>query len=187
MNWKAYGLQQPKNSIPLGPYVIAVSVVSPFIKFKNASKETIDASDELVEELRLALIQSGQKLSRYINKEKREADLEQKIRHIEQFGPVLIEGIGRICKAPEARLKKAREGLMKILGRDAAVAESELQTAIDKHAQLSAKKGGGSGSDDSGSDESGESKNEKKDAKADKKGKKGKSDNTSKQQTKLDL
>ena len=187
VNWKAYGLQQPKNSIPLGPYVIAVSVVSPFIKFKNASKETIDASDELVEELRLALIQSGQKLSRYINKEKREADLEQKIRHIEQFGPVLIEGIGRICKAPEARLKKAREGLMKILGRDAAVAESELQTAIDKHAQLSAKKGGGSGSDDSGSDESGESKNEKKDAKADKKGKKGKSDNTSKQQTKLDL
>ena len=26
---------------------MAISVISPFIKFKNASKETIDASDEL--------------------------------------------------------------------------------------------------------------------------------------------
>jgi len=139
VNWKTYGLAQPKNSIPLGPYVVAVSVVSPFIKFKNASKETIDASDELVEELRLALIQAGQRLSRYINKEKREADLEQKIRHIEQFGPVLIEGIGRIVKAPETRLQKAREGLMKLLGRDAAAAEDELQTAVEKHAKIAAK------------------------------------------------
>jgi DNA topoisomerase-6 subunit B len=49
VNWKAYGLSQPKQSQPLGPYIIAVSIVSPFIKFKNASKETIDASDELVD------------------------------------------------------------------------------------------------------------------------------------------
>ncbi|MGZ3804800.1 MAG: DNA topoisomerase VI subunit B, partial [Pseudobdellovibrionaceae bacterium] len=64
VNWKAYGLQQPKDSLPIGPYIFAVSVVSPFIKFKNASKETIDASEELVAEIRLALIQAGQKLSR---------------------------------------------------------------------------------------------------------------------------
>jgi DNA topoisomerase-6 subunit B len=47
-------VNQPKDSLPLGPYIFAVSVVSPFIKFKNASKETIDASDELVEEIRRA-------------------------------------------------------------------------------------------------------------------------------------
>ncbi len=139
VNWKAYGLGQPKNSIPLGPYVVAVSVVSPFIKFKNASKETIDASDELVEELRLALIQAGQRLSRHINREKRAVDLEEKIRHIEQFGPILIEGIGRIVGAPESRLKKAREGLMKILGRDADHAQNELEIAVEKHAKMEAK------------------------------------------------
>ncbi|MBS1985163.1 MAG: DNA topoisomerase VI subunit B [Bdellovibrionales bacterium] len=139
VNWRAYGLQQPKNSIPQGPYVIAVSVVSPFIKFKNASKETIDASDELVDELRLALIQAGQRLSRHINKERRAADLEEKIRHIEQFGPILISCIGRIVKAPETRLQKARDGLMKILGRDAERAENDLALAEEKHAALEAK------------------------------------------------
>lgn len=148
VNWRAYGLQQPKNSLPLGPFVIAISVVSPFIKFKNASKETIDASEELLEEIRLALIQAGQRLSRHINKERRAVDLEQKIRHIEQFGPILIEGLGRITKAPETRLERARSGLMKILGREADAAEAELETAVKKHAELEAKKKKRSGGDE---------------------------------------
>ena len=141
VNWKAYGLAQPKNSLPLGPYVIAVSVVSPFIKFKNASKETIDGSDELVEELRLAIMQAGQRLSRYIKKELRAADYEKKIQHIEQFGPILIEGLGRITNAKESQLKKAREGLMKILGRDTDVALEDLKKAEEAHGKLEKKVG----------------------------------------------
>jgi hypothetical protein len=122
VNWKSYGLQQPKDSLPIGPYIFAVSVVSPFIKFKNASKETIDASEELVAEIRLALIQAGQKLSRHIKKEFKEADLERKLAHIEQFGPILVESLARIVGASDARKKKAEEGLKKLLGRDSEAA-----------------------------------------------------------------
>jgi len=129
VNWKSYGLGQPKESVPLGPYVFAVSVVSPFIKFKNASKETVDASEELVEEIRRTLMQAGQKLSRHIRREHKEADLERKLAHIEQFGPILVEGLVRITNANEKRKKKAEEGLKKLLGRDASAAQSELATA----------------------------------------------------------
>lgn len=129
VNWRSYGLQQSKDSLPLGPYVFAVSVVSPFIKFKNASKETIDASDELVEEIRRALMQAGQKLSRHIRRENKEADLERKIAHIEQFGPILVDGLVRISGAKPARKAKAEEGLKKLLGRDARAAEKELSEA----------------------------------------------------------
>ncbi|MCC6278482.1 MAG: DNA topoisomerase VI subunit B [Oligoflexia bacterium] len=139
VNWKTYGLGQPKDSLPLGPYVIAVSLVSPFIKFKNASKETVDASDELVDELRLALIQAGQKLSRHIRAEARAIDLENKIRHIEQFGPILVGGVCRILGAPEARKKKATEGLMKLLGRESREAEKELKVAMIGKEELAAK------------------------------------------------
>ncbi len=132
VNWKSYGLMQPKDSLPLGPYVFAVSIVSPFIKFKNASKETIDASEELVEEIRRAAIQAGQKLSRFIKKEFREADLERKLAHIEQFGPVLVETLARIVGAPDSRKKKAQDGLRKLLGRDSAEAVAELQDAEEK-------------------------------------------------------
>ena len=132
VNWRTYGLVQPKGSVPQGPYIIAVSVVSPFIKFKNASKETVDASDELVEEIRLALIQAGQRLSKYIRREAKANELEEKIRHIEQFGPILVEGLCRITKAPEARKKKAEQGLLKLLGRDANAAEKALDEAHEK-------------------------------------------------------
>ena len=30
VNWRAYGLNQPKDSIPLGPYIIAISVGAVF-------------------------------------------------------------------------------------------------------------------------------------------------------------
>jgi DNA topoisomerase-6 subunit B len=132
VNWRAYGLAQPKDALPQGPYIFAVSVVSPFIKFKNASKETIDASDELVEEIRRALIQAGQKLSRYIRAEDKANELEEKIRYIEQFGPILVEGLARITGAKEDAKKKARDGLMKLLGRDATATQKELSEANKK-------------------------------------------------------
>lgn len=132
VNWKTYGLAQPKDSLPIGPYIFAVSIVSPFIKFKNASKETIDASEELVAEIRLALIQAGQKLSRHIKKEFKEADLERKLSHIEQFGPILVEHLARIVGANDARKKKAEEGLKKLLGRDSEAAIADLEEAESK-------------------------------------------------------
>jgi DNA topoisomerase-6 subunit B len=140
VNWRAYGLAQARDSLPLGPYVIAVSLVSPFIKFKNASKETVDASDELVEEMRRALMQVGQRLSRHIRKESREADLEEKLRHIEQFGPILVDGLCRIVGAPDTRRKKAMEGLERLLGRDVNAAKKELKEAVEE-ARLAAAKG----------------------------------------------
>lgn len=136
VNWRSYGLSQSKNSLPSGPYVFAISVVSPFIKFKNASKETIDASDELVEEIRLAVMRAGQKLSRHIKRENKAADLERKIKHIEQFGPILVETLARITDAPEKRKKKAIEGLEKILGRDSKAAEEDLNEADNKLKKL---------------------------------------------------
>lgn len=139
VNWRSYGLSQSKNSLPTGPYIFAVSVVSPFIKFKNASKETIDASDELVEEIRLAVMRAGQKLSRHIKRESKAADLERKIKHIEQFGPILVETLARITKAPEKRKQKAITGLEKILGRDSKAAEKDLSEADSKLNKLKEK------------------------------------------------
>lgn len=139
VNWKSYGLSQPKGSLPQGPYIIAVSIVSPFIKFKNASKETIDASDELVEEIRRALIQCGQRLATHIRREDRLADVERKRQHIETFAPILVKGLCRIVGAPQARELKAMAGLKTILDRDSVEAESLLADAHEKareHAKI---------------------------------------------------
>jgi len=136
VNWRAYGLSQSKNSLPQGPYIFAVSVVSPFIKFKNASKETIDASDELVDEIRLAVMRAGQKLSRHIKREAKAADLERKTAHIEKFGPVLVETLVRLTSAGDKRKQNAILGLEKILGRDQKSAKEDLDAADSRLKKL---------------------------------------------------
>ena len=129
VNWRSYGLNQSKNSLPLGPYVFAVSVTSPFIKFKNASKETIDASEELVDEIRKTLQQTGQKLSRHIRKEQKAHDLQRKMLYIEKFVPILIKKLADITSAPQARVKRAEQGIKKILEKDTKMAEQALKEA----------------------------------------------------------
>ena len=141
VNWRSYGLRHSRNSLPLGPYIVAVSVVSPFLKFKNASKETIDASEELVEEIRRALQKAGQRLSRHLNKEKRASQHESKIAHIEKFSPILVESLVSILGASEKRKQKAHAGLERILGRDAKDSASKLSAAEEKlqqHTQIRA-------------------------------------------------
>lgn len=139
VNWKTYGLAQPKRALPQGPYIFAISLVSPFIKFKNASKETVDASDELVEELRLALIQCGQRLGAHIRRESKMADVERKMQHIQLFAPILVKGLCRITNSSPDREKKAMDGLAKILGRDSEQVANELELAHQKADEVKAK------------------------------------------------
>ncbi len=132
VNWKSYGLKQSRGQLPTGPFIIAVSVISPFIKFKNASKETIDASDELVEEIRKALMQAGQKISRFLNKEAKERELETKTQHIEKFGPILVDTLCRILDASQARKELASEGLNRLLRSESKDALKELEKVEEK-------------------------------------------------------
>lgn len=140
VNWRAYGLSQSRKSLPLGPYVFAVSVTSPFIKFKNASKETIDASEELVEEIRLSLMQTGQKLKKHIRKEKNTEELLRKKEYIEKFAPILIRKIKDITKVSPNEINKAEKGLYAILAKDAKKAEKALGEAQQQLEAMKAKR-----------------------------------------------
>jgi DNA topoisomerase-6 subunit B len=145
VNWRAYGLQQSKDSLPTGPYIFAISIVSPFIKFKNASKETIEDSDDLHQEIRLALIQAGQKIAKFVKHEAKQADLEKKLKYIEQFSPILLDCLFALTNEPKSRRPKLEKGLRKILGRDADKAEESLDKqakVVEKHIQKQEEKHG---------------------------------------------
>ena len=112
------------------------------LNFKNASKETIDASDELVEEIRRTLMQTGQKLSRHIKREKRADELERKTQYIRQFVPILVQKLGDITKANKKRKERATKGIMKLLGQDTKEVEEALKTAETRLKDLKAASSG---------------------------------------------
>jgi DNA topoisomerase-6 subunit B len=67
-NWRAYGLQQSRNSLPSGPVTIMVHMASVWVPFTSESKEAIAGYPEIQKEIRLALQAVGRKLGMYLRR-----------------------------------------------------------------------------------------------------------------------
>jgi DNA topoisomerase-6 subunit B len=67
-NWRAYGLTQPRGSLPHGPATVMVHVASVWVPFTSESKEAIAAYPEIERELRLGLQAVGRKLGMYLRR-----------------------------------------------------------------------------------------------------------------------
>ena len=67
-NWRSYGLQQSRNSLPSGPITIMVHMASVWVPFTSESKEAVAGYPEIQKELRLALQAVGRKLGMYLRK-----------------------------------------------------------------------------------------------------------------------
>ena len=76
-SWRTYGLTQPRGSLPVGPIVVMIHMVSVWVPFTSESKEAIADYDEIRKEMKLALQECGRKLGTYLRRRqrmKRDAD-----------------------------------------------------------------------------------------------------------------
>jgi DNA topoisomerase-6 subunit B len=114
-NWKNYGLQQPRGALPIGPMVIFVHFASVWVPFTSESKEAIASYDEILEELRLALMDAGRKLGTHVRKGKKLAGEFKKRNYIETYIPHLVVALKDILKLDEKDAQKARDNLTTVL------------------------------------------------------------------------
>jgi DNA topoisomerase-6 subunit B len=114
-NWKNYGLQQPRGALPIGPMVVFVHIASVWVPFTSESKEAIASYDEILEELRLALMEAGRKLGIHVRKGKKLAGEFKKRNYIETYIPHLVIALKDILKLDEKEATKARDNLTTVL------------------------------------------------------------------------
>ncbi|MBI2437493.1 MAG: DNA topoisomerase VI subunit B, partial [Lentisphaerae bacterium] len=55
VNWKSYGLSQPRDSLPCGPVVLLIHIASVWVPFTSESKEAIAHYPEIIREMTFAL------------------------------------------------------------------------------------------------------------------------------------
>ncbi len=113
--WKLYGLQQSRGALPLGPVVIMVSMSSVWVPYTSESKEAVAHYPEIIKELRLALMEAGRRLQRFLNKRKRQSDEAKKRSYIEKYLDPIQEALSEILGAKKADPKKLAEDLRFIL------------------------------------------------------------------------
>lgn len=114
-NWKNYGLQQPRGALPIGPMVVFVHFASVWVPFTSEAKEAIASYDEILEELRLALMDAGRKLGSHVRKGKKLANEFKKRNYIEIYIPHLVVALKDILKLDDKDASKARDNLTVVL------------------------------------------------------------------------
>ncbi len=93
VNWKTYGLSQPRGSLPVGPMVVMVHIASVWVPFTSESKEAVAHYPEILKEIAFGLQECGRRLSVYLNKRKRAAEAERKLEYMSLYIPHLALGL----------------------------------------------------------------------------------------------
>lgn len=95
MNWRNYGLQQSRGSLPRGPITVMVHLASVWVPFTSESKEAIASYPEIMTEIRLALQTAGRKLGLYLKRKQKvreQADRRQQfLRYLHEVARAIHE------------------------------------------------------------------------------------------------
>jgi DNA topoisomerase-6 subunit B len=92
-DWKNYGLNQQRNSLPVGPVAVLVHVASVWVPFTSESKEAIADYPEIKQEIRLAILECARRLNVHVSRERRAGEAERKANYIDTYIPFIGEAL----------------------------------------------------------------------------------------------
>jgi DNA topoisomerase-6 subunit B len=115
VNWKAYGLDQAKDSLPVGPVVVMVHMASVWVPFTSESKDAIASYEDILAEMTLALQECGRRLSVFLNKRRHDLEAARKRNYMELYIPHLALGLKDILALPEKEKERIEKDLKKML------------------------------------------------------------------------
>jgi DNA topoisomerase-6 subunit B len=96
VDWKNYGLSQPRGQLPMGPVTLFVHMASVWVPFTSESKEAVAGYDEILREMTLGLQELGRRLSVYLSRRRRELEAQRKRDYIQLYIPHLALGLKQI-------------------------------------------------------------------------------------------
>ena len=117
INWRTYGLQQPKGALPIAPLVIVVHLASVWVPFTSEAKEAIASYPEILKELKLGLQECGRRLAGYVRHGARLKHEYQKRTYIETYLPHVGFALQEILGLSEAERTRTIQTLDSILQR----------------------------------------------------------------------
>ncbi|MCX7818285.1 MAG: DNA topoisomerase VI subunit B [Kiritimatiellae bacterium] len=115
VNWKTYGLAQPKGALPVGPVVLLLHIASVWVPFTSESKDAVAAYPEILREAVFALQECGRRLAQFLSRRRREEESRRKREYIETYIPHLARGLAAILSLPERTEADLRVRLSRML------------------------------------------------------------------------
>ena len=104
VDWKGYGLQQPRGALPVGPVILMVHIASAWVPFTSESKEAVASYPEILKELKLALQECGRQMQKFLRRRARVADEMKKRDYINRYLPHIGEALRDILDLDEQKV-----------------------------------------------------------------------------------
>ncbi len=102
IDWKRYDIKD----IDRAPVTILVNFLSVYVPYTGAGKQAIADEEEILEEIRLALMQSGRKAGRYISTKRKEAERMMKRELFYKYIPEIVAALNAITNDNKEMLDK---------------------------------------------------------------------------------
>jgi DNA topoisomerase-6 subunit B len=110
VDWRRYGLSQPKGSLPVGPLAVLIHIASVWIPFVSEGKQALADYPEILRETKLALQDAGRKLARFLRRRKRIREMRMRISLFERYIPEVAKSLSILTgKSEERILSKLKE------------------------------------------------------------------------------
>lgn len=106
VDWKRYGLQQPKNSLPSGPVIIVMHMCSVWVPFVSESKEAIAPYPEITKEIKLAMQDAARNLSRFLSGRRRAGSEKRRIQIFERYAGEVASSLALLTNKAEKDIEK---------------------------------------------------------------------------------
>ena len=96
VDWRQYGLEQSGGkSVPKGPATILVHLASTNVQFTSEAKEAVASNEDVLQEIRKALLELGRNLRRHMKKKKKMAKAQEKFDLINDILPAIAKKLLR--------------------------------------------------------------------------------------------
>lgn len=108
VDWKRYGIKDVEQA----PLTVMVNFISVHIPYTGAGKQAIADEEEVLEEIRLALMQTGRRAGIYISKRRREQENQLKRELFYKYIPEIVNALHSITGENKGTMQKKLEKLV---------------------------------------------------------------------------
>lgn len=102
VDWRRYGIKDLDNA----PLSVFLHILSVHIPYTGAGKQAVADEEEVMEELRLALMDSGRKIYRYVAMKRREEEKQQKRKLFMKYATEVAGGIHELTGEKKETIQK---------------------------------------------------------------------------------
>ena len=103
--WRRYGFNQSKGSLPIGPAVLAVHIASVWVPFISEGKQAIASYPEITKEIRLALSDVGRRLYRYISAQRKKQARERIVKIFARYGTEVAVALSELTDEDQSKIE----------------------------------------------------------------------------------